>query len=161
MNLMILSACLDSAAKERSTDSSNSDNSDDDDDDADDEYLNPILQAHRRPVKTNAVPTANSSTNLKQTLRGHESPLPPKTVHNVPPANAAAVYMARKYENTRQGRSSPKEIATNEGDPGNDENWANDLEEDRNYQFIGEYLFIIVWGIFKIERFERMIIVWK
>ena len=147
MNLMILFACLDSAPKELG---SNSDNSDDDDDEGD-EYLNPILQAHRRPVKTNAVLTANSSTNSKQTLRGSESPLPPKTVHNAPPANAAAVYMARKYENTRQGRSSPKEITTNEGDSGNDENWANDLEEDRNYQFIGEYLFIIAWGVFKKE----------
>lgn len=142
-------SCLDSSPKESSGENSNSENSENSDDD-DDEYLNPILQAHRRPVKTNAIPTANSSTNSKITSRGTESPLPPKTPHNVPPANAAAVYMARKYENTRQGRSSPKEITTNYGDSGNDENWANDLEEDRNYQFIGKYLFIIQW--FKIKR---------
>ncbi len=52
-----------------------------------------------------------------------------------PSASAAAVYMARKYENTKLAEDSPLHDRTHE--QVEEDNWADQLEEDRGFMAIG------------------------
>ncbi len=45
--------------------------------------------------------------------------------------NVAAIYLARKYQNSRQNAASPVCDSAQQGD--DDDNWADQLEEDQNY----------------------------
>ncbi len=54
-----------------------------------------------------------------------------------PSASAAAVYMARKYENTKLAEDSPLHDGTHE--QVEEDNWADQLEEDRSFMARGTY----------------------
>ncbi|XP_065055484.1 splicing factor, suppressor of white-apricot homolog isoform X1 [Rhopilema esculentum] len=108
----------------------------------DDEYIHPLLQAHRRPIKTTAEPTKSQQTvseshqqqtrhipaSLSYETTGIQTVLPPNTY-----SDAVAVYMARKYRNKRHDTPSPKKNNdNNEDQEAADEHWADDLEEDQS-----------------------------
>ena len=117
----------------------------------DDEYIHPLLQAHRRPIRTRAEPTKSEQTvsesqqqqtrhipaSLSYETTGVQTVLPPNTY-----SDAVAVYMARKYRNTRHDTPSPKKSNDdNEDQETADEHWADDLEEDQSNAVISELKF--------------------
>ena len=106
--------------------------------DSSDEYVHPLLQAHRRPVKTRAEISVDNgqkgnvdSSALEKDMRDSSSILPYK-LH----ASAAEVYMARKYEHLRKDLVK-KGLETMDATKNADnDDWADHLEEGRNCSLI-------------------------
>lgn len=101
----------------------------------DDEYIHPLLQAHRRPIKTQGEATSAQPIPQHTTQSSVPRPLPQKAY-----ANAAEVYMARKYANLRKNIANEKD----ENEP--NENWADELEEDKNFSPYGNCYFSALTG---------------
>ena len=120
-------------------------NSENSESDSGDEYIHPLLQAHRRPVKTKA----ETSSDSENALEAHAN-IPTndtKTSYTIPRpftdtrlyANAAEVYMARKYEYLRKDRRK-KELKTDDDTVTTDDDWADQLEEDKDFSLFGKIL---------------------
>ena len=107
--------------------------------DSSDEYVHPLLQAHRRPLKTQAETSADhgqkgnvDSSTFEQDVRNSSSILPHKLY-----ANAAEVYMARKYEHLRKDRIKIGLETSDVTKNTDNDDWADHLEEGKNYSVIG------------------------
>ena len=113
--------------------------------DSNDEYIHPLLQAHRRPVKTQAE-TSSEQENARKARVGTSSyKADVKTSSSMvdplsdrPYANAAEIYMARKYEHLRKDKIK-KSLEANDDNRNTEENWADQLEEDKNFLFFGKF----------------------
>jgi len=143
---LILEKIKEGTYKIDQTSASNNDNDEADDSksesesDSSDEYVHPLLQAHRRPLKTQAETSADhgqkgnvDSSTFEQDVRNSSSILPHKLY-----ANAAEVYMARKYEHLRKDRIKIGLETSDVTKSTDNDDWADHLEEDRNFSSIDQ-----------------------
>ena len=111
---------------------------------SDDEYIHPLLQAHRRPIKTqgdisdpeNAEQGASDDSSVLN-RNNVVSYLMQRQLPNSVYSNAAEVYMARKYEHLRKDILNDKDFAIGKNKNITDDNWADQLEEDKHFSLFG------------------------